>query len=67
MNGKAYSLKPDLITQVPLGRSFSVFSGHNRLGFIGQSSTGPGMLFGGGLSPQMGTAMGSALKSQGIL
>ena len=67
MGGKSFSLKPDFISSVPIGRSFSVFQGLSKIGSISQAFGSNGLSTSSQLGSQMGTAMGTSLRSAGLL
>src|SRR6266404_8597955 len=62
IGGQGLSLKPDFISQVTFGRSFSIYDGLRQQGFIGNSIMSPQLSVGGQMSPQLGTAIGATLK-----
>ena len=61
--GKKYSLSPDFISRQPFGNSFTAFSGHTPVGFVGFNPLNSQFSIGGSLQPHLGTAMGSTLRS----
>jgi|GEM_PF-6642714 len=67
--GRAYSLRPDFISKVPFGKSWSVFGSGQNLGWIGMSNpaTGPfrSLTSGGNLGPRLQSGLLSMLTSTG--
>src|SRR4051812_11750279 len=66
LSGQHFTIKPDLISKVPFGHSFSVSQGLHNGGFIGQNPFSPTMSS-SGLGSQLATSLGAALKSKSVL
>ncbi|MGD0816544.1 MAG: hypothetical protein ABSA83_23380 [Verrucomicrobiota bacterium] len=64
--GKAYSLRPDFISQTPFGKSWSLLENGSPVGSIGFNNV-TNSIGAQGLSPKMGTALGAALRSRGVI
>lgn len=65
---KFYTLKPDFISRVPFGHSFTVTGGGLQTpGLLGSNSITGDVSFGGGMSSQLGSIIGAATKANGML
>ena len=63
--GKVFSLRPDFISKLALGQSYSIFSNGQNLGSIGfGSSTG---YFSGNLDSNLGSSMAASMMSSGSI
>jgi hypothetical protein len=66
LGGQSFTVKPDFISKMPFGASFSVSQGLKNVGSIGQNPFSPTMSS-SGLGSQMATSLGAALKSRSLL
>lgn len=64
--GKAYSLKPDFVSQTGFGKSWSLFENGSPVGSIGMSNV-TNSITSQGLGSRMGAGIAAALRSAGAI
>lgn len=65
--GKQYSLRPDFISKLNMGKSWSVYNNGQNLGWVGFNPTTNSCAFSGGLGSGLGSGMTASLASSGAL
>lgn len=61
--GQVFSLRPDFISKLPLGQSYSIFSNGQNVGSLGLGSTNS--YLSGNLDSNLGSSMATSMMSSG--
>jgi hypothetical protein len=65
IGGQSFSLRPDLVSRLTYGQSYSIFSGGQICGWVGNNPVTGQLLYGGNLTPSLGSGLSSSLLSSG--